>query len=414
MVIAEKAHPFRWVALGVAFLTQLGNALASQSIAPLAPLFQPELGLTNAEVGFFTSAAYAGAWGILLLAGTFTDRLGVRRMLAGGQLLIGLFMASMAAAGSFAHAALVMFGAGIGRGLTSPGISKAVMDWFPAQSRATAMGIKQTAVPFAGIIAASSLPVLSLTLGWRTALGIVGLLVVAGAAVTGFFYRDFPSVEAKRGDREGMRVGLRKVLGLRRLWVMSLISVLYVVVQLGLTTYLALYLKEVILVPAIPDERTRILAAGGFLALCQAGGVFGRVFWGLLSDRTFHGRRMVVLAIIGGLAAIMSVCFACLRPGVPLWLLSGVVFGYGTTAIGWNGLYQAVAAETAGRKYAATGVGLSMTLSQAGTVGGPPLFGFVVDVAGCFETAWLLMSLLSLGGMAVSIYYARGERQIAG
>lgn len=410
MTNAETAAArYRWVALLVAFLSQFANALASQGIAPLAPLFQPELGLTNAQVGFFSSAAYAGAWGVLLVAGTLTDRHGVRRMLSIGQLLIGGFMLSMAAVGSYVQAIAVMFGAGVGRGVTSPGISKAIMDWFPSRSRATAMGVKQTGVPAAGILAASTLPAIALVFGWRSAVAMVGVFVVVAALVTSLLYRDYRQADVPAQGKSGMRAGLRQVIRIKQIWLMSAVSVLYVTVQLGLTTYLALYFKEVILVSQVPDASTRVVAAGGFLALCQGGGVFGRVFWGLVSDRLFHGRRMVVMAIIGGLSACCSLFVARLDPGIPLWLLSGTVFFFGATAIGWNGLYQAVMAESAGRRYAATGVGFGMTLAQAGTVGGPPLFGFVVDVTGSFQTAWTMLGGLSVAGTAIALYCARQE-----
>ncbi|MHB0868016.1 MAG: MFS transporter [Chloroflexota bacterium] len=411
-VVEATVARYRWVALAVAFTCQFANALASQSIAPLAPLFQSELGLTNAEVGFFSSAAYAGAWGVLLIAGSFTDRHGVRKMLSFGQLLIGAFMLSMAAVGTFLQAVAVMFGAGVGRGVTSPGVTKAIMDWFQPRARATAMGIKQTGVPAAGILTASTLPAIALVHGWRAAVGLVGFLVLAGALATALLYRDFRAVDAPAQGRPSMRAGLRQVIRIKLIWLISGISLMYVTVQLGLTTYLALYLKQVVLLSKIPDMGTRVVTAGAFLALCQGGGVFGRVFWGVVSDRLFHGRRLVVMAVIGALMAVFSLVVAWLDPGLPLWLLSAIVFLYGTTAIGWNGLYQAVMAESAGRRYAATGVGLGMTLTQAGTVGGPPLFGFVVDVAGTFQTAWMMLSALSLTGMAIAIYCARGERGV--
>lgn len=411
-VVETSVARYRWVALAAAFACQFANALASQSIAPLAPLFQSELGLTNAEVGFFSSAAYAGAWGVLLIAGSFTDRYGVRKMLSVGQLLIGSFMLSMAAVGGFLHAVAVMFGAGVGRGVTSPGVSKAIMDWFPPRARATAMGIKQTAVPAAGILTASTLPAIALLFGWRLAVGLVGFLVLAAALATFLLYRDFRAVDAPAQGRPSMLAGLRQVMRIKRIWLISGISLMYVTVQLGLTTYLALYLKQVVLLSKIPDDGTMVVVAGGFLALCQGGGVFGRVFWGVVSDRLFHGRRLVVMAMIGALAAVFSLVVAWLDPGLPLWLLTAIVFLYGTTAVGWNGLYQAVMAESAGHRYAATGVGLGMTLTQAGTVGGPPLFGFVVDVTGTFQTAWMMLSALSLTGMAIAISCARGERGV--
>lgn len=413
MVVTERISRYRWVALGIAFLAQWSNALASQAVAPLAPLLQPELGLSNAEVGFFSSAAFAGAWGVLLVAGSLTDRVGVRRMMTLGQMTTGAFMLSLSAVASFLQTVVVMFLAGLGRGVTAPGITKAIMDWFPPGGRATAMGLKQTGVPVAGIVTALTLPALALALGWRSALALVGMLIIAGGIATGVLYRDPQPSEPAARRVLGMRASVGQVARQRSLWVLSSVAVLLVSVQLAITTYLALYFKEVVLVPLVPEEPTRIVAAGGYLALCQAGGVFGRVFWGVVSDRVFHGRRLVVLAMTGGLSAMISLAVGRVDSGYPLWLLTGIVFVYGATAIGWNGLYQALIVETAGRRYAGTGVGLSMTLSQFGTVGGPPLFGFVVDLTGSFQTAWQLLACLSGVGAVVAVVNARGERHVA-
>ena len=120
-----------------------------------------------------------------------------------------------------------------------------------------------------------------------------------------------------------------------------------------------------------------------------------------------------MLSIIGSLAAVISVVVGYLAPGCPLWVLAAIVFAYGATAVGWNGLYQALIVETAGRRNAGTGVGLSMTLSQFGTVGGPLLFGFVVDTSGTYQTAWLLLACLSATGTLVSVLGARRETHYA-
>ncbi len=186
-------------------------------------------------------------------------------------------------------------------------------------------------------------------------------------------------------------------------------SVLFVTVQLALTTYLALYFEEDPQVSILPEKSARVIAAGGFLAICQLGGAIGRVFWGALSDRFFCGRRMVVLASTCGLTVICSVVTSQLTPAFSFGLLSGIVFLYGVCGVGWNGLYHVAMAEVAGQQRAATGVGLSMTLNQIGTFSGPPLFGFVVDVTGTYRTAWLLMACLALVGGVLAAVAMRGE-----
>lgn len=392
----------------MAFLAQTSNAMATQSVAPLAPLFQPDLALTKAEVGFFSSAAYAGAWAVLLVSGSLTDRFGVRVMVSTGLLAAGFTLASMSMVSLFPQAVAVMFVAGLGRGAVLPGGTKAVMDWFSARGRATAMGIKQAGVPMAGILAASTLPAIGLVAGWRAAIGLVGMMLVAGGLVTALVYRDPPRNPGAARGRGGMRAGLREVARNRALWNVSSIAVLFVTAQTCVITYLALYLTEVVLPLAIPDENSRIIAAGGYLALCQLGGVIGRVSWGMVSDRFLRGRRVVGLAFLGGAAAILLLFMATSSERTPVWLLAVTVFAIGTTCVGWNGLYHALLVDSIDQKHAATGVGLSMSFTQVGVVGGPPLFGLILDLTGSYAQGWtILASLFGLGAILALLHTGR-------
>lgn len=413
MAVMETASRYRWVILGLALLCQSSGALAGQALAPLAPLFQSELDLTNAEVGIFSSATYAGAWCVILIAGTLTDRFGIRRIMSAGQIVTGGFMLTMASVSSLAQAAAVMFAAGVSRGTIFPGSTKAVMEWFPPATRATAMGLKQTGAPLAGVVAAATLPALGLAFGWRFAIATVGAVIIAIGLLTIALYRDHTVVDRRAEGRPSVKAGLKGVLRNRALWVLSSVAMLYVMAQQGLIMYLTLYLKEVVLAPTIPDEGTRIVAAGGYLATCQVGGMFGRVFWGIVSDRLLHGRRMGVLALVGFLSMLVALVVARLDSAWPLWLLAAITFAAGATSVGWNGVYHAHITETVGRTYAATGVGFSLTLIEAGTTLGPPLFGFVTDLAGSFQTAWHFLAGLSAAGSFMAILSAREKRHAA-
>jgi MFS transporter, ACS family, hexuronate transporter len=400
---------YRWTILGVAFTSQLSATLAMSVVPPLASLIQTDLSLTKAEVGLFSSASLAGTWGMLLLAGYWTERFGVRMVASLGQMTAGLIMLTMALAGSFVEAMAVMFVVGICRGTVEPGASKAVMDWFSGRGMATAMGIKQTGYPVGAMLMAAILPALALGLGWRYAIAVVGLLVVASGVATAKLYRDPPREGSRTRRGMGLGEGLRQLLRNRRLWVMSVLGLLLVVTQMGLASYLALYFSDVVLPPVLPDQGARLIAAGGFLALLQAGGITGRVFWGLVADRAMPGRRMRVVAGIAAIAAILALVLGYFSTGLPLWLLGILVFVYGGTALGWNGLWMASTTEAAGRGLAAMGVGFSLTLVHAGVVGGPPLFGFIVDVTGSYQPAWLCLGLFSLGGAILAGFSGEGK-----
>src|SRR5512146_1802509 len=129
----EIISRYRWAILGLAFVSQFTGTLAAQSVPPLAPIFQSELGLSKLEIGFFASASFMGFWVVLLGAGYLTERFGVRKIMSMGQVVAGCVMLTMAFAGSFLQAVFVMFVVGLCRGMVHPGASKAIMDWFPAR-----------------------------------------------------------------------------------------------------------------------------------------------------------------------------------------------------------------------------------------------------------------------------------------
>ncbi len=271
------------------------------------------------------------------------------------------------------------------------------------------MGIKQSAMPVAGIMTASILPALALAVGWRAAMAVAGLGIFAGGLLTLALYRDASRSGQALPARQDMRAGLRHVMRNPRLWALSIAALFFAAAQTSMTTYFVLYFKESVLVSAVTDEHTRIVAAGGYLAMCQLGGAFARIAWGLASDRLFGGRRSVVLAIVGFLSAGVSLLVGNLEPSYPLWLLSAIAFAYGATGIAWGGLYLAAAVEMAGRRYAGTGIGWSMTLMQAGNVGGAPLYGFIVDVTGSYGLGWLYVGCLYAAGAFLAAVTARSE-----
>ena len=86
------------------------------------------------------------------------------------------------------------------------------------------------------------------------------------------------------------------------------------------------------------------------------------------------------------------------------------MFVYGISVIGWNGLWQTSIVENAGQRYAATAIGFSMSLTQFGNVGGPPVFGFVVDMTGSYRPAWLLLTLLR-GCAALTGFFSAGREK---
>lgn len=75
------------------------------------------------------------------------------------------------------------------------------------------------------------------------------------------------------------------------------------------------------------------------------------------------------------------------------WVLYPVLILLGTTAIGWGGLFATQVAELAGTQLAGRASGIASGILLVGVMTGPPLFGYIVDSTGSYQTAWFTMAL---------------------
>ena len=184
-----------------------------------------------------------------------------------------------------------------------------------------------------------------------------------------------------------------EVLRSRDLWLVASATLVFAAMQTVWMAFLALYLQEFV--------GLALLAASRYLALAQAGGVLGRVAFGVLSDRTFGGRRRTPLVIAGCGSALCSLAIAFTGPGAGAWLLTPLALVFGFFGIGWNGVQHTLMAELAGPRSAGTAVGLGLAISSLGVTLGPPVFGWCVTAAGGYRGPWIGLSLVMLAGLGV-------------
>ena len=286
----------------------IGTILAAQTFANIGPLGIPaiaslirsDLGLTLTQAGSFLSAYYVGPVLMSLPAGTMADQWGIARTLILGQVVIALGLLAVSASTSYTVIVVLLALAGFGYGMLNPTSTKAVMAWSPPRHRATLVGLKQVGLPFGGALGAALLPALGLALGWRAAVAIAAGMLLLTSAVCLMVYRDPPDL-ARPAARTAGRA-LRSVLVTRDLWLVAIATLVFAAMQTVWMSFLVLYLQSVV--------GLSLLGAGRYLALAQAGGMAGRVAFGVLSDRVFGGRRRVPLAIAGCSSALCTLGIA--------------------------------------------------------------------------------------------------------
>ena len=380
--------------LGIAIVSQIGASYVHQGLPALAPLLQAEWSLSRAELGIVLSAINVGVLLTSAAAGHAVDRLGERPMLVAGPLGVGAATALAVLSPGPLLLTLAFAGAGVAMGTCAPSGGKAMLVWFPPRVRGLAMGLRQTSIPIAGVLAAATLPAIALALSWRGALGIAALIGGLSALLVAVAYHDPPdrSTVVPRHERAGL-AAFPALVRDRSLVASTLLGPILVAGQWTVVPYLGLYLYE--------RFGWSVTEAAAYLALAQVGGVIGRIGWGLASDLIWHGRRKPALAIIPPVGALGAVGLAALSHETPAWLVGALAVVMGATVIGWNGLLLAYIAEQAGPHRAGTAIGLSVSIVFLGAVIYPPLFGWLVDRAGSYQPAWLLLAVFLLSGLVL-------------
>jgi ACS family hexuronate transporter-like MFS transporter len=396
---------YRWVILGVLWITYIVVFLNRLSVGPLAPFFKEDLGITSTQVGLVMSAAGFGYMLSIFPIGWVVDRIGARWPIVAGELIAGTCMIALFFAPSYMWLLILMFVTGLGCGFLLPSTTQGVVAWFPLRERATVMGLKQTAVNIGGIISAATLPAVALALGWRFCFLFLGLIAIAIGGAAYFFYRDPRPGSSTSMDSEtpDAAVPLLEILKSRDIWLIALCGLCLAWVEMAVIAHLVLYLTEVLLFG--------VVAAGGMLAMTEAAGAIARPGSGFLSDRIFGGKRKPVFMLMAGAASAM--CFITGLFGADLsWGLYLVLFILGVSGVAFGGIFLTLMSEFGGRRGAGKAVGLGGILTLAGVTLGPTFFGYIVDTFSSYRLAWLSLGFIAMICVLLLFPVREGKRKI--
>ena len=373
---------YRWTILALGTGAQTAYSAVFLGIPVLAPALQQEYDLGLTQVGLAIAAANGGSVFTLLGWGLLADRVGERAVLAVGLAGCGAGLLAAAYAPSFAVLVLALTLAGASGASVNAASGRAVMTWFGRDQRGFALGIRQTALPLGGLIAALVLPPVAAAGGVRA-----GLLALAAGCFAAAIAGASGLREAPHGDDELKEIG--SPVRDPRIWRLSIGSAFVLAAQISILSFLILFLHE--------ERGLSTAAAAGIFAVIQALGAALRVVSGRWSDRV--QRRIAPLRRLAlGLTATLAAAAALLS--APLAVLLPVFVAAGALSLSWNGLSFTAAAELAGRARAGAALGFQQTALAITSAAAPPAFAAVVE-AGSWSLAYGLAAAMPVAGVAV-------------
>ncbi|MCS6811598.1 MAG: MFS transporter [Tepidimonas sp.] len=377
------------VAVGVASAMHVGK------LPPALPWLARELGVTLVQGGFLLSMIQLAGMTLGALLGQLADRLGPRRVMLVGLLLL----AAGSALGALAQGPQTLLWTrgleGLGfltTVLPAPGLIRRRVAEVRAQARA--LGWWGAYMPIGAALGLALSPPLYAAVGWRAAWWGLALLALASAALLA---RSVPADQGRgEGDAARLADALRAACGGLRL---TLASPGPWWVALAFGAYSGQWLAVVGFLPTLYTEAGWSATAVGWASALAAGiNLSGNVGAGRLLARGWSVRRLLWLGY--GAMALGAVGTFTL----PGW--AGYAAALGFSALGGlvPGTLFALAVRLApSPATVSTTVGWVQQLSSLGQFSGPPLVAWLASQVGGWHWSWVFNVLCCAAGAALAV-----------
>lgn len=373
--------------LALAWLVYAGFGIVSASLPALITPIRGELGLSYSEVGVVLGAWQLVYIGVAYPAGLFVDRVGTRRALTLGALLIGASGLTRALATDFAGLFLSVAIFGLGGPIVSIGLPKVIASWFTGRPRATASGIYTTGSTTGNVVslAATNSLVLPLLGSWQAVCAAYGTIVVGIALSWWLLARDPPRPSA-RGTAGGAALSFGaaclRVVRTRAVWLVVIVGFTGFMIGHGFRSWL----------PQILEVKGLSPADAGFLAaLPGIAGIVGSISIARLAAKV--GRKRVVMGCLVTVAA--SLLGVTWLDGVPL-VVALAVEGFCAGAILPLLMSILMDLREVGAEAMGAAGGIYFAVGEVGGFSGPSVMGLLKDLSGSFTSGLVMLAAISL------------------
>lgn len=258
------------------------NFSARTVISPLLPIIEDEFAISHAVAGSIFSFLSIGYTITLLLSGVLSPRIGYKRSIALGLLILMTSLFCLRYTTTYASLAVASLFIGLGAGIYLPSAIPLITAVFGREHWGKAIAFHETAASFSVF----SIPLLTAIalrfINWRT---IFFILSAACLIVCTFFCIFSPDPSPQKGKR----VQFSSVLRRRDFWIMAILWVFAASCALGLYNVIPLFL--------VKENGMSLETANTIFGFSRIGGFFVAITAGFLVDR-YRAKKILFLVIL--------------------------------------------------------------------------------------------------------------------
>lgn len=392
--VPAPAHTVPLTAQGVAtlvVLTGISSALHVGKVPAAIPFLQQSLGLTLLQAGFLLSVVQLAGMLLGLAVGLMADRLGARRVMLIGLVVLALGSAAGALAPGvgFLLASRVVEGGGfllavlpapalLRQAVKEPALLSRSLGWWGAYMPVGTATALLLGVPLMGWV------------GWRGAWGLLAVLSLLAALALARGVPDPRGAGLAAGDRQALLPRLSRTLSAPGPWLVALAFLMYSGQWLAVVGFLPTIYSQAGYTGAL---------VGGLSALAAGINMTGNIGAGrALARRVPPGALLATgyLAMAGG----ATLAFAA--QGFPLAQYLGVLVFSALGGLIPGTLFGMAVALAPDEGTVSTTVGWMQQLSSLGQFVGPPLVAWVAVLMGGWQSTWWVTGACSLVGLLLA------------
>ncbi len=393
MSAATTSRPGYQIALTALLSLNFGFVLFDRNASSfLMPFIQPDLALTNTQVGLL-SGALSLTWSIAAFGiGVVSDRTGSRK----GLLILATLAFSFCSFVSGLVSTFVMLlGARMLMGAAEGGImpisQSLIASDVDARHRGLAMGVAQGlgSSLLGSFVAPVMLVSFAAAFGWRHAFFLAGAPGLAMAILMAWLIRAPRAPRARRETRTRRESSFRAVLAERNVLLCAVLSILLVSYLVVCWAFMPLFLTQA----RGYDAPTM----GWLMGTLGISATLASFVIPALSDRIGRRGLMIVMPLVAVVLPLAAMYYTG-----PIWGLAGI-FVVGWLVTGVFPLFMAtVPSESVDARHVASAMGVCMGTGELiGGVFSPFIAGYAADIVGLQAPLWI-MSALALGSGVVA------------
>lgn len=405
---------YGWVVVAGAFTVLLIGFGSAYAFAAFFVALQAEFAATRGDIALIFALSGSLYFALGALSGPLADRIGPRRVIAGGMLVLGggLLLASRAQVLWQVYLTHGL-GVGLGVGLAYVPAVGAVQRWF-SRRRGFASGLAVAGIGVGTLLLPSLAARLIAASGWRAAYAALGLLAAVVGTGAALLIAHSPADRGLLPDGapptgggalappQGEGATLGAALRARPFWLLY---------AAGMATSLGLFTPFAHLVPYARDHGLPESTGVALIGLIGVGSTAGRFVLGGWADRV--GRRRALAGMFAGIAAALL----WWRWATSTWALALFALVFGACYGGFVALIPALTADYFGGRNVGAIIGALYTSVAWSALVGPTVAGVAYDLRHSYALPIVASAAVNLVAVACAAClpdparYRAGERR---